>query len=469
MDRWVNIVIPRQIIGSTTDVQGSLQLVGAMVGAIFTLASLAFLRAAGASRATMIACAALVLGGGYMLHFAGYDKFGPLLAGMAFAAWGAMRLARDGRGAWAVGLGLVVCLLSHRSGFLLVPAAAWALTQGFRTAPDRRARIEALVAGAAIVAVAVYMLPKALQLLEEIDRRQNLEGLDLRGVPPLARAIADGATRASDAINVLFLLVPLWPAGLAAAWLACRSGPAGPEEAAPAPTDGAEGDATRFALGPVALLAVAPQAVLLLVARGAQGPMRDWDMHVGAAVVIALATAAALLAIWRRMGAAGALAPIVTTALAAAIAMWGTHVSEPLQLALIDHQLADRAAWSEGAWARAHDFLGVRALQRQRPEDAIRELQAAAAVAPNPRFFFQIGLAQRMLLRSDEAKASFEKAHQLDPRLADPWIGFALLAFDEGNWRKVAACAESALVYAPHRKDAREIRDKARLAIEAGR
>jgi tetratricopeptide (TPR) repeat protein len=464
LDRWVNIVIPRHLIGPGMDVMGSLHVVGAMVGAICTLAALAYLRAAGAARATMIASALLVLGGGYMLHFAGYDKFGPLLAGTAIAAWGAARLAREGRGAWAVGLGVVVCLLSHRSGFLLVPAAAWALAQGFRTAPDRRARIEALVAGAAIVAVAGYMLPKAIHLLETIDRRQNLEGPPVAGGTPLARALAGAATRSSDAINLLFLLVPLWPAGLAAAWLARPTRAEGPDAARVAPDD-----APRFALGPVALLALAPEVALLLVARGAQGVMRDWDMHVGAALVVALATAGGLIAIWRRIGAAGSLAPVVTTSLAAAITMWGTRASEPLQLRLIQHQLSDRGAWSDGAWARAHDFLGVRALQQQRPEDAIRELEAAAAVAPNPRFFFQIGLAQRMLMRSDEAKASFEKAHRLDPRLADPWVGFALLAFDEGNWRKVEACAESALAYAPHRKDAKEIRDKARIAIAAGR
>jgi hypothetical protein len=225
---------------------------------------------------------------------------------------------------------------------------------------------------------------------------------------------------------------------------------------------------TRFALAPVALLAVAPEAALLLVARGAQGAMRDWDMHVGAALVIALATAAGLLVVWRRMGAAGSLAPVATTMLASAIALWGTHVSEPLQLRRIQQQLSDRGAWTDGAWARAHDFLGVRALQQQRPDDAIRALEAAAAVAPNPRFFFQIGLAQRMLGHSDDARASFEKAHRLDPRLADAWVGFALLAFDARDWRRVEACADSALAYAPHRKDAKEIRTKAHQAIEAG-
>lgn len=487
LDRWVNIVIPRHIIRPGMDVTTALHLVGAVVGGLFTVAALRTLRAAGAARATQVAAAALVLGGGYMLHFAGYDKFGPLLIGMVLAAWGAMRLAREGRSAWAVGVGMVGCLLSHRSGFLLVPAAAWALAQGIRRAPDRRARIEALAAALAIVVVAGFMLPKALHLLDTIDRAQNLEGPRSAGGALFARLLADAATRSADAINVLFLLVPLWPAGLAAAWLARRGAVAKEQKPAttpvavedtptpaPAPIAAARAgqpardDAPRFPLAPVALLAVAPEVVLLLVARGAQGAMRDWDMHVGAALVIALATAAGVLAIWRRMGAAGSLAPVMTTALASAIALWGIHVSEPLQIARIQQQLSDRGAWTDGAWARAHDFLGVRALQQQRPEDAIRALEAAAAVAPNPRFFFQIGLAQRMLMRFDDARASFEKAHRLDPRLADAWVGFALLAFDARDWRRVEACAESALVYAPHRKDAKEIRTKARQAIEAG-
>ena len=48
-------------------------------------------------------------------------------------------------------------------------------------------------------------------------------------------------------------------------------------------------------------------------------------------------------------------------------------------------------------------------------------------------------------------------------------MGYALLAFDRSDWRGVAACAESALVYAPHRRDAKEIREKAMQQIAAGR
>ncbi|HEY2953715.1 MAG TPA: tetratricopeptide repeat protein [Candidatus Eisenbacteria bacterium] len=480
LDRWINIMIPRRIMAPGTDVNVALHFVGAFVGGLFAVAALSYLRATGAARGAFVALVALVFGGGYMLHFAGYDKFGPLLVGIALAAYGVMRLAREGRGAWAVGAGVVVCLLSHRSGYAVLPAAAWALVQGFRRPTGTRARIEALAAGAAIVATAAVMLPRALHLLDTIDRVQNLTPPPLAHAPAATRALADAATRGGDALNLLFFLAPLWLAGVAAAWLA-RPVPAPKVEPAQAPPptgapaeaparaeSPARNGAPRFSLAPVALLAILPEAAILLVARGAQGVMRDWDMHVGAALVITLASAAALLAAWRGRGEGGSLAPVLTTALASALALWGTQVSAPRQLARIQLLLSNRAVWSDAAWARAHDFLGVRALQAQRYEEAIRELQAAAAVAPNPRFFFQIGLAQRGLERSDLARASFEKAQALDHRLADAWVGFALLAFDDRDWHRVIACAESALVIAPHRRDAKEMRDNARRALDAG-
>jgi hypothetical protein len=44
-----------------------------------------------------------------------------------------------------------------------------------------------------------------------------------------------------------------------------------------------------------------------------------------------------------------------------------------------------------------------------------------------------------------------------------------LLAFDVSDWPRAVTCAESALAIAPHRKDAKEMRDKAQVAIDAVR
>jgi hypothetical protein len=455
LDRWVNIEIPRLLINNQhLSVPDAMHVVGAVVGAGFAFAALAFLRAAGATRAARVAGAAVALGGAYLLHFAGYDKFGPLLFGIALAAYGAARLARDGRGAWALGAGAAICVLAHRSGYALLPAAGLVLVQAWRRAADGRARIELAIAAGLMLAAAFGLLPKTLHLIQTVDRAQALPGAPQGGGPANVRGLADVALRIGDALNLLFFTAPLWLAGAAAAWVVRGAPP--PREAA------------RFPLAPAAWLAIGAELALVLVLRGAQGVSRDWDMHVAPALVVTLLTAAALIAVWRRLGAAGTLAPALTTALASAVALWGLHLSEPIAVARISELLRNRSAWSNPAWARAHDFLGVRALQRQRPDLAIRELEAAITVAPNPRFFFEMAIAYRMMGRRAEALATNEKAHRLDPGLSDPWVGFALLAVDVGDFARAIAACDSALALAPHRKDAKQIRESVRRALEAG-
>jgi tetratricopeptide (TPR) repeat protein len=455
LDRWINIELPRLLIRTQhMEVMSALHTVGAVVGAGFAFVTLRFVREAGASRGGRVAAAAMVLGGGYMLHFAGYDKFGPLLLGIALASYGAARLARDGRGAWALGLGISVALLAHRSGYALVPPAAWVLVQAWRQAARIRARLPLAAAAAAILATALALLPRAWRLLQTVDREQNLPGAPLGGGPAGVHGLADMVLRAGDALNLLFLIAPLWLAGLAAAWLARGAPPA------------AE-DRRGFSLLPVAFVALVPELVLLVVVRGAQGVPRDWDMHVAPALVVVLLSVAFLAVVWRRCGAGSSLAPTLTTALASAVALWGIHRSEPLALERIDELLAVRGAWSDAAWARAHDFLGERALAHQ-PEVAVREFEAAIRAAPNPRFFFELGLAHRMLGHTDEARSRFEEAHRLDPLRSDSWVGFALLAMDAGDYRRVVACCESALVISPHRNDAKEMRASALRHLEEG-
>jgi tetratricopeptide (TPR) repeat protein len=452
LDRWINIEVPHFLTSQRVTVADAMHLVGAVVGALFTLAALAFLRAAGATRGALVAAAAVVLGGGYMLHFAGYDKFGPLLLGLAIASWGAVRLTRDGGGTWAFGAGIAVCLLAHRSAYALLPAAGTVFFQAWRRAASARARVHLALAAGLILAAALGLLPRTLHLMQSVDRLQALPGAPQGGGPAGVRGLADLLLRGGDALNLLFLVAPLWIAGAAGAWLA-RGAPASRE-------------ASRFSLAPAALLALGGQLGLMLVARGAQGVSRDWDMHVGPAAVVTLISAAALISAWNRRGGARALAPTLTTALASAVALWGIHLSEPVAVARIGELLANRGAWSDAARARAHDFLGVRALQQHHPDIAIRELEAAIAAAPNPRFMFELGIAHRTLGRRPEAFAQFQRAHALDPGLADPWVGFALMAGDEGDYVLAVAFADSALRLAPHRTDAKSIRESALRGIE---
>ncbi len=451
LDRWINIELPRRLMSDLNlDVMRALHTAGALVGFAFVLAAFAFLRAAGATRAMLPAAAAVILGGGYMLHFAGYDKFGPLLLGVAIVSTGAVRLARTGRDAWAVGLGLAVCVLAHRSGYALAPAAALVLAQAWRGARNARARLHIAGAAALMSAAVLGLMSRTWKLLNSVDRLQALPGAPQGGGPPL-HGFADAALRVTDTANLLFLVAPLWLAGLAAALVA---------RGAPAPRE-----TPRFSLVPAAILALCGELALVLAVRGAQGVARDWDTHVAPAAFVSLLTVFLLIAVWQRAGAARSLAPTVTTALASAVALWGIHLNEPIAITRVGQLLENRSSWSDAAWARAHDYLGVRALQMQRADLAIPEFLAAISVAPNPRFFFEVGIAHRMLGHKADARAYFDKAHALDPTLSDPWVGFALLAVDAGEFAPAAAFCESALAISPHRTDAKQIRDTALQAL----
>jgi tetratricopeptide (TPR) repeat protein len=472
LDWLINVAGARAVMTLGLEAELALQLVGAAVGGLFALASLGFVRAAGATRAMIPAAAAVILGGGYMLHFAGYDKFGPLLLGIGLAGYGAARLARDGGGAWALGAGAAVCVLSHRTGYAALPAVAVVLVQAWRAAAGSRARTWLAAVAAVVLAAALALAPRAIHLLDTLDRPVQGTLATESGRGPFA-----AWTRASDAANLLFLLVPLWLAGIVAAWLARGpaplSGGAAPASArppAPAPprAPGTEPPSRRFSLAPGALVALAAAAALVLGTRGAQGASRDWDMHAGPAALVSLASTAALLAAWRWRGAARSLAPAFTTALAAAIALWGIHASPAIATARIQDTLADRAAWSDAAWARAHDFIGMQALRDHRPADAARALEQAVAVAPNARYLFELGLAERELGLAGRdsshiarAVAAFERARRVNPASADAWVGLAMSAFDLRDYPRAIACADSALARDARREDATMVRTAA--------
>ncbi len=447
LDRLVNVGGTRLVIALGLEPEPALQAVGAVIGGLFAFAALAFLRAAGASRAMFPAAAAVVLGGGYMLHFAGYDKFGPLLLGVALASYGAARLARDGGGAWALALGAAACVLSHRTSYVLLPAAGVVMVQGWRREPERRARLGLALWAGVMLAVALALLPRTIELFQNLDRPVQ-QGLVPRGGEDAAAALA----RVRDAANLLFLLAPLWLAGATAAWLA--RGPARAPREQP-----------RFSLAAAALLALGAEVGMVVATRGAQGAFRDWDMHAAAGATVTLLSAAALIAAWRRRGATRAMAPALGTALASALALWGIHVSPAIALGRIDDALSLRSQWSDAAWARAQDHLGLRALREHRPQDAIRALEAAVSVAPNPRYLFELGLAQRDAGNQVLARKAFERAVARNRAFPDAWMGIGIAAYDEGDYRRALACLDSALKYAPGRHDIEFMRGSALDAL----
>jgi tetratricopeptide (TPR) repeat protein len=444
LDLALNIGLARGLAATGLGPLAALQLVGAALAVVFTLAALAFLRAIEARGAALPAAALVLLGGGHLVHFAGYDKYGPLLVGMALAAAGAARLARDGRGAWTLALGTVIALLATRLGYAVLPPALLAFLLAWR----RGTRRAALFGAAGLTAiVALAMLPRTLDILVGFDLRVHAPGgavarsLESPGAPDLAMRLA-------DTLNLSLFLAPLWPAGVLA-WLGVRR-----------LRHRAGGD--RRGLGGVAWLALALQLAIAFGVRARQGVARDWDAYVGVGLVLSLTTAAALVHHWRGgagRGREGAGVPVtlpaaVTLSLACAVALWGLHTGEAMALRRIEAQLAARPAWSESARAAALDHLGLRALRLERFEEAAGRFERASAIAPNPRFFYQAGLAHLEARRLDRAEVSFREANRRYRRIADPWIGLARVALVRADTLGAVTCLDSALARDPRHPEA---------------
>jgi hypothetical protein len=454
LDRLVNFDLPRLLGQQGVAPRDALQWVGAVMGGLFALACGGLLRAAGARGAALVAGAVAVLGTGLLVHFPGYDKFGPLLVGLALTARGTIALARRGRGLVALSAGAALCLLSHRSGYLALPAVAWTLWRAFHTAPGPRGRRDAALAALLVAAAAAVMLPRALDLVLHFDRATHLPG----GVVAGSRAARGSAARllgVGDAFNALSFVVPLWLAGLAAVWAPWRSGV----------KERAEGERRdRFSLTPPTWLALGAFGLLLFGVQPGGGWARDWDVAAPAAAIVALVGGCALVGAWSR-GAAHTLAPAVTLALATSVALWGLTVSDGIGLARVEALVNARPALSDPVRANAWDFLGLHALNAGQPDSAAADFERSIECAPNPRLFHQLGLALLAAGGLERARAAFARAATLSPGNGDPWYGLARTALAARDTLGARACLDSALVRNPAHAEARAL--AARLSSSA--
>lgn len=422
LDLLVNVGGARWLVRAGLPADTAIQAIGALTGAAFTLALLAFLRAAGARGAAWTAAAALLLGGGSLVHLAGYEKYGLLLIGLALAATGVVRLAREGRGAWVLAAGLALALPAHRSAYAVMPAGLWAFAAAWRAAPrERRAGIAGAAAAAAVAALA--LLPHTVGVLVHYDLGVNVVGSATAGRIEPVRQL-------SNIVNALFLLSPLWPVGAAALWSLRR-------HAADEPRGG-------FPLAAVAGLAVAGELAVMTVTRGKQGPLRDWDNQVGPALVVTLVAAYALVAFWRRAGAARGALPVCVTALVMGVALWGIHADAGTGGRRVATLLADPAAWNAEEWAQAHDFIGQRAFDDGRYDEAARAYEIAAARVPSPRMLDNVAVALSMAGRDDEARAALTRAMSAPQASAAMWVALARAAGTLRDSARAAVCMDSA-------------------------
>lgn len=235
-----------------------------------------------------------------------------------------------------------------------------------------------------------------------------------------------------DVGNALFHLVPLWPLGAAAAWVAWRD----------------RGNGKKRAGGPpLALLGglvVAPALLPLVLTRAPQGAARDWDIYAISGVLVAFLVSL----LWARLGAHGVPARIwsasASLAVALALAQWTAWAHEPSQQRRIEGLVSGHPAWNAEQRARCYDFLGAWAFRMHRYPAAARYMDKAVAAAPNPRYLYQAGLAHWRSGNLEQARLHAERAGLGAPGKAAPWWLRAAVARASGDLDAAAAYQDSA-------------------------
>jgi tetratricopeptide (TPR) repeat protein len=248
----------------------------------------------------------------------------------------------------------------------------------------------------------------------------------------------------ADALNLLWYLVPLWLVGVAAGLAARepkRTGAAGPA-----------------GVGATAWLALVPMAAMVLIVSPGGGWARDWDVAIGPAALASLATAYALIRWWRQAGPGGTAGPVATLALSAAIALWGVTADARISHRRIEALLEGRPALGDATRAGAYDLLGARALSAGDAERAVTMFTRAIDASPNPRYYYQLGMAEEVAGRIDRAEQGYRRAAGLMPAMPDPWVGLVRTALVRGDSLSARAYAESALARDPRGSDPSRVR-----------
>jgi hypothetical protein len=242
----------------------------------------------------------------------------------------------------------------------------------------------------------------------------------------------DWVARLSDVINAVFFQVPLWPMGIAAMPVRSRTRPGGSPH--------------RFSLLPVAALAIGLQVATLLLTRSAQGESRDWDVRSALGATLGFCTASLLVEGTRSFEARRLWVGVGAAALAIAIALWSVMSVEAFQLARVAGHLAGQPAWTADQRSRALDFLGMHALNQGRFDESAEAWEQAIVSAPNPRYFYQAGLARLHGRRLEEARGLAMEAARRMPDKADPWWLLAAIARAAGDSAGTAAFMDSVRV-----------------------
>lgn len=123
------------------------------------------------------------------------------------------------------------------------------------------------------------------------------------------------------------------------------------------------------------------------------------------------------------------------------------------------------AARLDPADAMVQNALGLCLTKLERWQDAIAAFQNAIRVAPDFHFaHFNLAMAQERIGELEDARQSYARTHELDPKAAEPLARLAALASRRADWTETERLANEALSIEPKHALAKTSLIKARMA-----
>jgi hypothetical protein len=396
---------------------------GVIDAALLTWLASRFVRVLRMRGVAALASWSVVVFGGYLGMFTGYSKSLAELVviALAVAVWG-VQLAREGRGALALGVTLAIGFSLHRAAtvFAIPAALAWALgARHMDAAAWRRPATWAALAlpGLALALTAQRIVSTVLQ----VDAVVHLAPGDVRRVGVLAAALA--GPRASDFLNLIVMLSPVAFAVLAAV-IAARTAAAAPSAAPPDEARRAD-VATRTVLLALCL----PLVAIAPFIHPAQGLFRDWDDFAATGMTISLLAAFALGGLLERAGARRWVAVAAVLAAFSATAQWlALHADADQGLARARAIVTEPPAREESERAGLWDYLGIRNFRLGRWPESADAFAHAAAYAPSPRMLQEWAMAETMAGDLPRAQQVYQRLTVKDPRNTSGWLGLGTVS-----------------------------------------
>ena len=361
------------------------RLLGAFEAAALAALAVAFARELRLRGAAGFAATAVVLFGGYLTLFTGYNKcFTEMCLVVAATGVIMVRLARGRGGLLPLGLVLAAGALLHRSALALYPAALLAAWSWLRSQPRGTWHRPSVLAAVLIpLAAQTLALPRMLAVMGDIDAR-HFAPPEMAGRGLLAATFEP--LRMLDLFNLTILLSPTFIAAVVMVAIQSR----GWRRRAEARSLGLM-SATLFAL----MLLVHPQ----------QGLYRDWDVFAGVGVAFSLTAALVVGESLRSAPARAWLAVPVAIVTAGFTIGWLVHQADldrglERVHALLAGPPERHARYATTTW----EYLGIRNSRARRWEDAAVAYREAAKRLPSPNILRQLGVAEERAGHLDRSR-----------------------------------------------------------------